>query len=186
MATLINLLPWRDEERKRKTREFSTQLLLCAFLAVIAVFYAMLTVDDKISFQDRRNQYLQAEIDRLKEELEEIKKLEDTKEQLLSRMEIIQQLQTRRPQVVHLLHELASTLPEGISLKSVQQNQNKLLIDGIADSNARVSAYMRNLDASDWLSSPRLEVIEAREDNTISAFKLELLQTHPQLDTKDQ
>ena len=119
MATRINLLPWRDEERKRKTREFTSQLLLCAILAGIAVSYGYFTVQGQIDYQERRNQYLQTEIDRLKVELEEIKELESTKEQLLSRMEIIQQLQTRRPQVVHLFHELAATLPEGVSLTSI-------------------------------------------------------------------
>ena len=186
MATKINLLPWRDEERKRKTREFSTQMVLCCILAVILVFYGVYTVQGQIEHQDRRNKFLQSEIDRLKAELEEIKELENTKEQLLSRMEIIQQLQTRRPQVVHLFHEMASTLPDGVSLTSIEQNQNTILIEGKAESNARVSAFMRNLDASDWLRAPKLEVIEANQDESVSAFKLQLEQTHPQLDKKDE
>ena len=100
-------------------------------------------------------------------------------------MEIIQQLQTRRPQVVHLFHELASTLPDGVSLTSIAQSQDNITLEGKADSNARVSAFMRNLDESDWLTGPRLEVIEANTDESVSAFKLHLTQTNPQLDKKD-
>ena len=100
-------------------------------------------------------------------------------------MEIIQQLQTRRPQVVHLFHELASTLPEGVSLTSIEQSQNNITLEGKAESNARVSAFMRNLDDSDWLTNPRLEVIEANSDESVSAFKLHLTQSHPQLDNKE-
>ncbi|MEM7206248.1 MAG: PilN domain-containing protein [Pseudomonadota bacterium] len=186
MAARINLLPWRDEERKRKTREFTTQLILCAMLAGLVVMYGIFTVQGQIDHQNRRNQFLQAEIDRLKVELEEIKELESTKEQLLSRMEIIQQLQTRRPQVVHLFHELAFTLPDGVSLTAIAQTQDNITLEGKADSNARVSAFMRNLDESEWLTGPRLEVIEANTDESVSAFKLHLKQTHPKLDKKEK
>lgn len=182
MATKINLLPWRDEARQRKTREFLTQLGLCAMLAALAILYVVYNVQSQIDYQNRRNDFLTTEIDRLKVELEEIKELESTKAKLLSRMEIIQQLQTSRPQIVHLFHELAFTLPDGVSLTSIEQNQNSITLQGKAESNTRVSAYMRNLDDSEWLSDPRLEVIESKQGENTSRFKLHLKQTHPQLE----
>jgi len=185
MATKINLLPWRDEERRRKTVEFTTQMILCAMLAAIAVFYAVFSVQGQIDHQNRRNQFLQTEIDRLKSELEEIKELESTKKKLLSRMDIIQELQTRRPQVVHLFHELAFSLPDGVSLTLIEQNQDSITLKGQAESNTRVSAFMRNLDDSDWLTAPRLEVIEADKEDTTSTFKLHLKQTHPKFEKKE-
>jgi type IV pilus assembly protein PilN len=182
MATKINLLPWRDEERQRQTREFLSKLGLCSMLAALVIFYLMFNVQSQIDYQDRRNDFLQTEIDRLKVELEEIEELETTKEKLLARMEIIQQLQTRRPQIVHLFHELAFTLPDGVRLTSIEQNQNSITLQGKAESNTRVSAYMRNLDDSEWLSDPRLEVIEASQGENTSKFKLHLKQSHPKLE----
>ena len=185
MATKINLLPWRDEERQRQTREFLTQLGLYAMLAALAILYVVFNVQGQINYQERRNGFLQTEIDRLKVELEEIEELESTKEKLLSRMEIIQQLQTRRPQIVHLFHELAFTLPDGVSLTSIEQNQDSITLQGKAESNTRVSAYMRNLDDSEWLTKPRLEVIEANKGENTSTFKLHLKQSHPKLEQKN-
>ncbi len=185
MATKINLLPWRDAERRRKSTEFTTQMILCAVLAAIAVLYAVYTVQGKVDHQNRRNNFLQTEIDRLKAELEEIKELESTKSKLLSRMDIIQELQTRRPQVVHLFHELAFSLPDGVSLTLIEQNQNSITLKGRAESNTRVSAFMRNLDDSEWLTAPRLEVIEANKEETSSTFKLHLKQTHPKFEKKE-
>lgn len=149
-------------------------------LAALAILYVLYNVQSQIDYQNRRNDFLTTEIDRLKVELEEIKELESTKAKLLSRMEIIQQLQTSRPQIVHLFHELAFTLPDGVSLTSIEQNQNSITLQGKAESNTRVSAYMRNLDDSEWLSDPRLEVIETNRGENTSRFKLHLKQTHPQ------
>ena len=149
-------------------------------LTAVVVFYGWFHIGGLIEYQNNRNRYLQGQIQTLQAQLEEIKTLESTKERLLARMDVIQTLQTRRPQIVHLFHELASTLPDGVFLSGIKQSQNAVTLEGLAESNARVSAYMRNLDSSSWLRSPRLELIEAsQEEERISNFKLHLQQTTP-------
>lgn len=176
----INLLPWREEQRKQLTSQFIQRLLLCAVFTAVVVFYGWYHMGTLIDHQNARNRYLQNEILTLQAQLQEIKELESTKASLLARMDVIQRLQTRRPQVVHLFHELASTLPDGVFLSGIKQSKNAVTLEGLAESNARVSAYMRNLDASSWLRSPRLELIEAsQEEERISNFKLHLQQTTP-------
>ncbi len=176
----INLLPWREEQRKQLTQQFVSRLFLCAVLTAVVVFYGWYHMGTLIDYQNGRNRYLQTQIQTLQAQLEEIKELESTKSSLLARMDVIQRLQTRRPQVVHLFHELASTLPDGVFLSGIKQSQNSVTLEGLAESNARVSAYMRNLDASSWLRSPKLELIEASQDEErISNFKLHLQQTTP-------
>ncbi|MDH3281513.1 MAG: PilN domain-containing protein [Gammaproteobacteria bacterium] len=176
----INLLPWREEQRKQLTQQFVSRLFLCAILTAVVVFYGWYHMGTLIDYQNSRNRYLQSEIQTLQAQLQEIKELESTKSSLLARMDVIQRLQTRRPQVVHLFHELASTLPDGVFLSGIKQSKNAVTLEGLAESNARVSAYMRNLDASSWLRSPKLELIEAsREEDRISNFKLHLQQTTP-------
>ena len=176
----INLLPWREEQRKQLTQQFVSRLFLCAVLTAVVVFYGWYHMGSLIDHQNKRNAYLQTEIQTLQAQLQEIKELESTKASLLARMDVIQRLQTRRPQVVHLFHELASTLPDGVFLSGIKQSKNSVTLEGLAESNARVSAYMRNLDASSWLRSPKLELIEAsQEEERISNFKLHLQQTTP-------
>ena len=112
--------------------------------------------------------------------LKEIQQLENTKDELLSRMEVIQSLQARRPQIVHLFDEIVRTVPEGIYLTGVKQSGKSLTINGVAESNGRVSAYMRNIDASDWMSTPKLTVIETRKGTLRSSnFVLTTSQTTP-------
>lgn len=176
----INLLPWREEQRKQLTQQFVSRIFLCAVLTAVVVFYGWYHIGSLIDYQNSRNRYLQQQIQTLQAQLQEIKELESTKERLLARMGVIQTLQTRRPQVVHLFYELASTLPDGVFLSGIKQSQNAVTLEGLAESNARVSAYMRNLDASSWLRSPKLELIEAsQEEERISNFKLHLQQTTP-------
>ncbi len=175
----INLLPWREELRNQQNQQFVSRMILSAILTAVVVFYTWYHVGTLIDYQNARNRYLQTEILTLQAQLQEIKELESTKERLLARMDVIQTLQTRRPQVVHLFHELASTLPDGVYLSAIKQTQNAVTLEGLAESNARVSAYMRNLDASNWLRNPRLEIIAATEEDRVSTFKLHLNQTTP-------
>jgi len=179
----INLLPWREERRKQLTQEFARQAVLVAVLAAVFGGYGWYYVNGLIDQQKERNAYLQDQIAVLQEEIKEIRELEETKQQLLARMNVIQRLQQRRPQIVHLFSELAATLPEGVYLTSVQQSGDDLTLEGRAESNARVSAYMRNLGASAWLKSPRLEVIETDRNDRVNAFTLHLVQTAPEQDT---
>lgn len=175
----INLLPWREERRKQLTQEFARQAVLGAALAALVGGYGWYHVNGLIDQQNARNNYLQDQIRVLQSEIREIRDLESTKQQLLARMNVIQRLQQRRPQIVHLFSELAATLPDGVYLTAVQQKGDNLTLQGRAQSNARVSAYMRNLGASPWLKNPELEVIQTDKNDQVSSFTLKLAQSTP-------
>ena len=159
----INLLPWREEQRQEQTRQFATVTVLSMALTGAIIFLAHVTFNNQIEHQKFRNKMLQDEITTLDASLKQIDELEDTKEQLLSRMDVIQSLQQRRPQIVHLFDDFVRTVPEGIFLTEIKQEADQLTIKGVAESNGRVSAYMRNIDASGWMSTPKLKVIETRK-----------------------
>jgi type IV pilus assembly protein PilN len=159
--TSINLLPWREMLRKERQRQFASIAVGAAVLMGATILYVHLHIGGLIDDQNGRNAFLQGEIKKVDEQIAEIKDLESEREKLLARMNIIQQLQSNRPQIVHLFDEMVTTLPEGVYLKKVKQDGNSLVIDGEAQSNARVSAFMRNLDTSEWLTKPRLDVIKA-------------------------
>lgn len=182
----INLLPWREEKRAQQTQEFTVQAALAGLFAAVVVFYGYYLVGGMIDHQKFRNNHLKKEIQVLQDELKEITELEKQKEQLLSRMKVIQTLQTRRPQVVHLFYEMAATLPEGVYLQTISQKHNKLTIAGKSDSNARVSAYMRNLAASEWIKNPVLDEIKADPQSTEASFVLTIEQTSPNENTKKE
>lgn len=175
----INLLPWREERRRQLIQEFARQTVLVVMLGAAIGGYAWYHVNGLTEHQRDRNDYLRDEIALLQKDIEEIEKLESTKQQLLARMNVIQRLQTRRPQIVHLFFELADTLPEGVHLTGVKQSGDSLTVSGRAVSKAQVSAYMRNLNASPWLQNPRLEVIQTDGSDRVNAFTLHLAQTTP-------
>jgi type IV pilus assembly protein PilN len=156
----INLLPWREEQRKQRLKSFGIAALGAVAVGVATVMYAHMTVSRFIDFQGQRNKYLETEIATLDKQIAEIKELEATKDRLLARMQIIEQLQRSRPEVVHLFDELVRRLPDGVYLKSVKQTGNRLSIKGVAQSSTRVSALMRNIDSSEWLTDPGLDVVE--------------------------
>lgn len=176
----INLLPWREELRAEQTRQFVSLLVISMILTAAIVLLVHVNIAKVIDHQNYRNDILTKEIAKLENELKEIQDLEETKDKLLSRMEIIQSLQQKRPQIVHVFDEIVRTMPEGIYLTNIKQSGNTFEFTGISESNGRVSAYMRNIDASDWLKKPKLNVIEAkRKDGRGSEFILELSQTAP-------
>lgn len=178
--TKINLLPWRETHRQETNLAFYLTVGLFALLAAGITFGGFKFAEDQVGFQVKRNQRLDREIALLQKELEEIKTLEETKNNLLARMEIIQQLQGQRPLIVHTFQELAANLPDGIYLTALKQQGNKLLVlEGRAESNARVSALMRRMDHSDYFTNPRLEVISADKQFGFSSFKLSLKQDAP-------
>ncbi len=180
MHTKINLLPWRETHRQDTNNQFYIATAICAAIAAGIGFGGYKFAEDKVAFQDKRNQRLQTEIAQLQEELKEIEALEETKNNLLARMEIIQQLQGQRPQIVHTFHEIASRIPDGVYMTSMKQvGEKQLEVAGRAESNARVSALMRRMDRSDFFSDPRLEVIEADKTDGISTFKLSVIQQAP-------
>jgi type IV pilus assembly protein PilN len=183
----INLLPWREELRKEKTRQFSTITGFSVFLTIAVLLLIHVTISSQISYQQKRNKILQDEISRLEVALQEIEGLEETKEKLLSRMDIIQSLQQKRPQIVHLFDEIVRTVPEGIYLTGIKQSGTNININGIAESNGRVSAYMRNIDSSDWMATPKLSVIESKKGTLRSSeFMLTTSQSTPKTDEEEE
>jgi type IV pilus assembly protein PilN len=170
----INLLPWRESERRRRQREFAgatgVSLLVAALLALAAHFH----VEGLIDAQQGRNRFLQTEIAALDLKIKKIEDLETTKSNLIARMNIIQQLQESRPEVVHLFDELAVTMPDGVYLTRVEQNGRSVIVDGQAQSNARVSSLMRNIETSPWVGSPSLQLIENKDQTGtgLSRFRL--------------
>jgi type IV pilus assembly protein PilN len=181
IMTQINLLPWREELRQEQKKQFAMMLAMTCVLAAAIVGLIHFQMQAKIDYQLSRNRFLTQEIAKLDEEIKEIAELQKVRRSLIERMEVIQDLQASRPSIVHLFTEIVSTVPNGVYLESMQQTGTNLLINGEAESNARVSTYMRNLAASDWLKEPNLSVIEI-EDNTvnrISNFTLTVKQTSP-------
>jgi type IV pilus assembly protein PilN len=159
----INLLPWRDELRKQKQQQFAVVTAGTAILGGLLVLLAHMQMDGLIEHQNNRNQFLDTQIAELDKKIAKIKDLEKTKTALLARMDIIQALQHSRPQSVHLMDQLVYTLPDGVFLDKITQKGDALTLSGIAQSNARVSAYMRNIDTSEWMAQPKLDVIETKE-----------------------
>jgi len=149
----INLLPWRDELRKKKQQQFAVVGAGTAILGALLVLLAHMQMEGLIETQNQRNQFLDKEIAELDTKIAKIKDMEKTKNALLARMDIIQQLQRSRPQSVHLMDQLVYTLPDGVYLKKIAQQDLALTLSGVAQSNARVSAYMRNIDGSQWMAN---------------------------------
>ncbi len=156
----INLLPWRAERRKQREREFYMMLLATAGAAVFALVLAIGWMGHLINDQNERNAYLQKEIKALDKEIEEIKELDKKRSDLLTRKEIIEQLQSNRSQMVHLFDEMVKTIPDGARLSSMKQAGDTLTLEGVAESNSRVASYMRNIDASPWMGRTDLRKIE--------------------------
>ncbi len=188
--TSINLLPWRETLRKERQRQFLSMAGFAALFCFALVLYAHFHVSSLIDGQNGRNTMLESEIKIVEEQIKEIEAIESEKKRLLARMEVIQQLQSGRPQIVHVFDELVSTLPEGVYLTKIKQNSDSLVLEGFAQSNARVSAYMRNLDASAWFADPKLDVIQASESGEVqlrtSKFSLQVKQVNEALATPEQ
>ena len=182
----INLLPWRETQRKEKQQEFFVMLGVAATIAALAVLLVHFQVDAKIKGQERRNAYLTNEIVVLDEQIKEIQKLDATRRALIERMEVIQNLQATRPGIVHLFDEIVSTLPDSVHLTALTQKNDNINISGRAESNARVSSYMRNIEQSEWMTKPKLSVITTEENDNglrVSSFSLQLAQSNPDAET---
>lgn len=160
----INLLPWRAERRKLREREFYMMLLATAVGAFAVLFALIFWMNHLIDNQNDRNAYLQNEIKGLDQKIEEIKELDKTRSQLLTRKEIIEQLQSSRSQMVHLFDELVKTIPDGTRLSSMKQVGEVLTLEGMAESNSRVASYMRNIDGSPWMGRSDLRKTENKSD----------------------
>lgn len=160
----INLLPWRAERRANRQKEFYGMLGLAAAGGLVLSFLIWFYYGQQISGQNTRNQFLQAEIQKVEGKIKEIEALDKQKDRLLARKKVIEQLQANRSQMVHLFDSLVRTIPDGVALASIKQEGEILTLEGRAQSNARVSNYMRNLEGSGWMTNPDLSIIEAKAE----------------------
>ena len=156
----INLLPWRAERRKQREREFFLQLAAAFVAAVLVLFVWAFWMDQRIDNQTERNSYLQGEIKQLDERIAKIKDLETVRSRLLARKQIIEQLQANRSQMVHLFDELVKTIPASARLGGLKQTGDSMTLDGVAQSNASVAEYMRNIESSPWMGHADLRKTE--------------------------
>ena len=160
----INLLPWREGQRKERKLAFSVALGVAAIAAGLTTFVVYIAFGSMVEGQEARNEKLRGEIKAVDKQIEEINNLESSKQKFIARMTIIEQLQRSRPEIVHVFDEIVKTLPDGVYLTSVMQNSSKLKFEGVAQSSTRVSSFMRNIDGSDWLRNPELEVVQTGKD----------------------
>ena len=160
----INLLPWREQERKERKIAFGVAIGVSALGAAVVTFAVYLMFGSMIDAQEQRNEKLRAEIKRLDQQIEEINNLESSKQKFIARMEIIEKLQRSRPEIVHVFDEIVKTLPDGVYLTGVKQTDKKFKFEGVAQSSTRVSSFMRNIDGSEWLRNPELEVVQTGKD----------------------
>jgi type IV pilus assembly protein PilN len=162
----INLLPWREEARRERQRQFLYSLMGTLVLGAILVLIIGLFFDQQISYQEARNQQIQVEINRLQQRINRIKELEKTRNRLLSRKQIIESLQASRSLTVELLDKLAKTIPVGVTLATVRQQGKNLTLMGTSQSNARVSAYLQSLEDMDLFVRPELQYVRASKKPT--------------------
>lgn len=156
----INLLPWREELRKERKVRFFTIAGIAAVITLGVVGGVHLFFVQLISYQNSRNQFLHGQITLLDKKIKQIKNLEKERDLLLARMRGIEQLQTSRPVIVHIFDTFVTTVPNGVYLTQISQRGKEFTVRGVAQSNARVSNFMRNLDASNWLTKAHLQVIQ--------------------------
>ncbi|OGT81686.1 MAG: hypothetical protein A3H91_10445 [Gammaproteobacteria bacterium RIFCSPLOWO2_02_FULL_61_13] len=184
----INLLPWRDELRKEKQKEFG--ILVLTFVAVAALTVGTLDryQNARIDRQKARNAYIETETKKLDDKIKEIEALTKERDRLIARMKAIEGLQRNRPLVVRFFDELVESLPEGVNVSSIVQKENQITIIGEAQSNARVSSFMRNLEGSDWLQNPKLDVIQAKDEKgvRVSTFTLRFSQVIPKAEGEEE
>ncbi len=187
--TKINLLPWRAELVKQKQKDFFNNIILSVLVSFIILALLHTYINGLEAYQDQRNQLLLNEIAVLDKKIMEIKSIEEKKRKLLAKIDLIQKLQESRPEIVHLFDEIPKTAPEGVFLTKFTQTGSELIFEGKSQSNARVSAFMRAIEASPWLQTPGLTVIRSpdkqssdKTDNQqLSDFSLHALQEKPDL-----
>lgn len=181
----INLLPWRAEERLRRKRQFQLALVAAVSAGFLVALLGSFVVGSLISGKRERNEYLRAQIATLDGDIKEIHGLEQQKQRLLARMEIIERLQRSRPEIVHVFDQLVRTLPDGVYLTSIQQNGRKLEVKGVAQSSTRVSTFMRAIEGSEWIGSPVLQLIESKGTTAAGGAEFALTITQKGLDPDD-
>jgi len=175
----INLLPWREEKRQEAKREFFGILAGCVILGASLVYLLETKVQTEISQQQARNKFIQNEEKQLDESIAEIKELRQQREELVARMEVIQNLQGNRSIVVHIFDEIARTVPDGIHLTSITKEGKRFTIQGFAEANNRIARYMRSLNDSEWFDKPNLTEVKSQDDSEESTFQLTVEEFSP-------
>ena len=180
----INLLPWREWERERKQKEFLAQTGAVLLLGVLLILGAGQVLNNAIDTQDGRNAFMEGRIKVLDEKIAEIKTLRKQREDLLARMRVINELQGNRPVIVRVFDEVVQTLAKGVHYRKLEMKGTTLFVAGVAESNNRISALMRNLDGSNWFAAPNLKSIKEDPTNSdygeqASTFDLSFVQTNP-------
>ncbi|OZG71435.1 pilus assembly protein PilN [Hahella sp. CCB-MM4] len=176
----INLRPWREELRAERQKQFIT--VLAGFLIISAGlgFLWHQTVVNNIDYQEQRNNFIKNEIAQLNKQIKEIQQLKKRRDELLERMRVIQDLQGKRPIIVRQFDELVRVMPDGVYLTSLSKSADSLALQGVGESNSRISNLMRNLDESDWYKEPNLSSVKALSgDETKSAFVMSVKQETP-------
>jgi len=190
--TKINLLPWREELLKKKQKVFLNAIALSALVGIIILGLLHAYMAGLNTYQEQRNQLLVSEIALLDKKIVDIKNIEEKKRKLLEKIDLIQKLQESRPEIVHLFDEISKTTPDGVFLTQFTQTGSELIFEGKSQSNARVSAFMRAIEASPWLQTPGLTVIKSLDkpptDKTgteqLSDFTLHATQKKPSAKTE--
>jgi type IV pilus assembly protein PilN len=164
----INLLPWRDEERKERKLKFLVSLGVAALGALVVTGVGYMLMDSMVSAQEARNSRLDEEIAVLDRQIEKINSLEADKARFIARMEVIEKLQRSRPEIVHIFDEIAKQMPDGVYLTGMTQNGTRLKFEGVAQSSTRVSTFMRNIDGSSYLKNPELDIVQTKDKGDVA------------------
>ncbi|NJO16298.1 MAG: PilN domain-containing protein [Thioploca sp.] len=188
----INLLPWRDSLKKEREVRFGIITGIALGITALIFLGVHVYIANAISYQESRNNYLTEQIKEAEAKIAEIKELEQKKERLIERMSVIQELEKSRPQVVHLFDELVKQVPPGVYFTKMDQKGDKITLEGVAQSDARVSSLMSNIEISQWLSHPKIYQIVTKEQKQdpngkgtrVSEFKLEATQTAPKSESE--
>lgn len=186
----INLLPWRDELRKRREKEFIVTAVIAALMMGVVVLGVHLHYESRVAYQEQRNTFIETETKSLDKKIEEIANLKKERDSLIARTQVIQSLQSGRPEIVHVFDELVTTLPDGVYYTKVAQKGRGLNLQGVAQSNARVASLMRSLESSKWFVNPAL--IEIKDDTAkdaavrLSSFILNVKQASRQKKAAEQ
>jgi type IV pilus assembly protein PilN len=163
----INLLPWRDEERKERKLKFMVALGGAALGACVVAGIGYMMMDSMVSAQDARNAMLKDEIAILDRKIEKINSLEADKARFIARMGVIEKLQRSRPEIVHVFDEITKQIPDGVYLTAMTQTGARLKFEGVAQSSTRVSTFMRNIDGSSYLKNPELDIVQTSADKNV-------------------
>lgn len=180
----INLLPWREELRKERQQEFIGIIVAVAIAAAALVWFVTGQIESQYQSQKYRNAFIQKEMNVLSEQITEIQALRDKREQLLERMQLIQNLQGNRPIIVRLFDEIARSIPDDLYFTSLDIKGTRVTVEGRAKSNNRVAALMRNFDDSDWFDAPNLISVKAEKDG-YNTFEVTMIQVDPKNKVKE-